>query len=107
MAELRVRRALKHSTPTASSRVNSPGDQMLVWRQRVVDGRIGERLSPFTVLATDETKKIVFVQDVRIGAARPFNIAQVKHYNTPETLANSFFAALGNGLSWYLSPNAD
>ena len=31
----------------------------------------------------------------------------MKHYNTHETLANSFFAALGNGLGWYSSPNAD
>lgn len=107
MAELRVRRALKHSTPTASSRVYSPGDKVLVWREKVVDSRIGEWIGPFTVLAADETKKIVFVQDVRIGAARPFNIAQVKHYNTPETIANSFFAALVKGISWYSSPNAD
>ena len=57
MAELRVRRALEHSTPTASSCVYSPGDQVLVWQDRVVDSRIGEYVGPFTVLATDETKK--------------------------------------------------
>ena len=107
MAEVRVRRALKNSTPSASSRVYSPGDEVLVCRERVVDNGIGEWIGPFTVLAADETQKIVFVQDVRIGAARPFNIAQVKHYNTPETLANSFFAALEKGLSWYSSANAD
>ena len=31
----------------------------------------------------------------------------MKHYDTPETLANSFFAALGNELSWFLSSNTD
>lgn len=97
MAELSVRRALRHSTPTASSRVYSPGDKVLVLRERVVENRVGEWIGPFTVLAADETKKIIFVQDFRMGAARPFNMAQVTHHNTPETLANSFFTALGKG----------
>ena len=79
MAELRVRRALNHSTPNASIRAYSPGDQVLVWRERVVDNRIGEWTGLFTVIAADEAKKIVFVLDVRIGAGRPFNIAQMKH----------------------------
>lgn len=60
----------------------------------IVDSRLGERLGLFTVEAIDETKKIVYAQDERIGAANPFNVALVKHYYELEALANAFFAAL-------------
>ena len=82
MAELWVKRALKHSTPTASDRVKKAGDQVLVWREKRVDNCIGDRIGPSLVLWVDETRELDFVQDVRIGAARPFNVAQVKHYYT-------------------------
>ena len=38
---------------------------------------------------SDEERKRVFVRDVKIGAVRPFNVAQVKHYLTPEVLAHN------------------
>ena len=54
MAEMRVRRALHHRTPSAADRFYQPGDQVIVWRDKIVNHRIGEWLGPFTVLATDE-----------------------------------------------------
>ena len=65
----------------------------------------GEWIGPFRLLAADETKKLVFVQEVRIRAARLFDVAQGKHYYTPETLANSFFADLNKGLSCFSASN--
>ena len=101
MAELQVKWALKHSTPTASDPLHKAGDPVLVWREKPVNNYIGEWIGPFSVLVADETKKIVFVQDFRMGAARPFNIELVKHYYNPETWANSFFADLQRRLSFF------
>ena len=75
MAELRIKRALQHAAPSSANTVYSPGDQVLLWREKQFDNRIGEWVGPFTVVAVNEQKKQVFVQDVRIGQARPFNIA--------------------------------
>ena len=95
MAKLRVKRALHHATPNAVHQTYQPGDQVLVWREKQVESRIGEWIGPLTVVAVDFEQKQVFVQDVKIGAARPFNIAQVKRYLTPETLAHSFIVGIG------------
>ena len=76
---------------------------MLVWREKIVNHRIGEWVGPFTVIATDESRKLVYVKDPKIGPARPFNAVQVKRYLTSETtsvnLAHSFIMDLGGALS--------
>ena len=41
------------------------------------------------------------------GAARPFNVAQVKRYIVPMNVANTFFADLHRGLSHFSSPDDD
>ena len=59
MAELRVKRALKHSTSTASNRAHKLADKFLVWREKRVDNHIGEWIGPFSVLVADEAKNLV------------------------------------------------
>ncbi len=49
MAKMRVARALKHAVPGASDRLYQPGDQVLVWRERQVNNRIGEWIGLFSV----------------------------------------------------------
>ena len=97
-----VRRALHHRTLSAADRFYQPGDQVLVWREKIVNHRIGEWLGPFTVLCTDESRKLVYVQDAKIGAARRFKAVQVKRYLTSETtsvnLAHFFMMDLGGAL---------
>ena len=78
MAKMRVARGLRHSVPLAANRAYDPGDQVLVWREKIVNHRIGEWLGPFTVLGMDASKKLVYIQDVKAGAAHLFNVAQVK-----------------------------
>ena len=107
MAELRFKRALRHATPSSASIVYSPGDQVLVWREKQFDSRIGEWVGPFTITAVDEEKKQVFIQDSRVGQSRPFNIAQVKRYHQPEQLAETFMADLRNSLQYFQSPEDD
>ena len=74
-----------------------PGDQVLVWRERLIANRIGEWIGPYPVLAVNEDKKLVYVQDSKIGTARPFNWVQVKPYYVSGTLAHSFMLDLEKG----------
>ena len=53
----------------------------------------------------DTSKKLVYIQDFKVGAARPFNVAQVKRYIVPMDVAHSFFAELHHGLSQFASPD--
>lgn len=86
MAELKVKRALHHAVPPACDRSYQPGDKVLVWREELVANRIGEWVGPFEIEFVEYDKKLVFIRDVKIGPARPFNVAQVKPYYTPEHL---------------------
>lgn len=107
MAKLRVNRALRHSVPIAADKPYEPGDSVLVWREKQVNHRIGEWLGPFIVHSFDADRKLVYIQDSKIGAPRPFNVVQVKRYITPEVLAHSFFTDIGEGLSSFSSPPDD
>ena len=104
MAELRVKRALNHATPSSANILYSPGDDVQLWREKQFDSRIGEWVGPFTVVAVDDLKKLVFVQDVRIGQARPFTIAQVKRYHQPEQLSTNFMSDVRNCIRYFGSP---
>ncbi len=90
MAKMRVNRALKHAVPSARDRLYQPGDQFLVWRERHVNSSIREWVGPFAVELAGESKKLVYVRDVKVGNARPFNMAQVKPYYPPEDIAHAF-----------------
>ena len=98
MAEMRIRRALKHKIPAAADTSYQPGDKVLVWSEKIVESRIVEWLGPFEVLASDEEKKLVYVKDVKTGAARPFNVSQVKRYLTPDMVAHCIMSELGEKL---------
>ena len=104
MAEIRVKRALQHATPYSANNVYSPGDQVLLWREKQFDIRIGEWMGPFNVVAVDEEKAQVFVQDIRIGQARQFNIVQVKRYHQPEKLSTTFMSDVRECGRYFGSP---
>ena len=104
MARMRVQRALKHATPISADRAFEVGSEVLVWRENTVDNRIGEFVGPFKVLGTDYERRLVYVQDCKIGPARPFNIAQVKTYRTSDALSYAFVSNVGEGLREYRSP---
>ena len=62
MAQVRIVRALKHNTPSATDHVYQPGDKVLVWREKLVENRIGEWIGPYTANSFDENSRIVLVQ---------------------------------------------
>ena len=71
MSKMRVGRGRKNAVPQATERVFKPRDQVLVWREKQVEHRIGEWLGPFTVDFLEPERKLVYVRDAKIGAATP------------------------------------
>lgn len=104
MAKLRVERALRHAVPPSADRPFSPGDSVLVWREKIVNNRSGEWVGPLQVTAFYADRKLVYVQEHKIGNLSPFSVAQVKRYNCPEEIALSFFSDIGSALRRQASP---
>ena len=98
LALTRVNRALKHNTPAATNRVYQPGDEVLVWREKLVENRIGEWVGPYTVKSFDERSRIVLVQKDEDAPHERYNIAQVKPFLRPEAAATSFLDTVRNTL---------
>eukprot|EP00171_Calliarthron_tuberculosum_P022143 IDg22143t1 len=103
MGSLRVSRAMRHAIPAAADNSYEPGDQVLIWREKQVNNRIGEWLGPHTVLQFNPNRKLVYIQDKPVGAPRPFNITQVRKYQPPDELALMHFADLHRGLQYFSS----
>ena len=107
IAKVRISRASRYSVPSADDRAYDSGDKVLVWRGKVVNHSIGEWLGPITALSIDASKKIVYVQDVTIGAACPFNVAQDKRYISPAIVAHSLFSDVCHAFTHFSSPDED
>ena len=105
LATARVKRGLRHAVPQAENNTLEVGHEVLVWREGMVENRIGEWIGPFRIHAVDQKRKLVFVQDVRFGSARPFNLTQVKWYHSPEAINHSFFSDMREGLFDLRSPS--
>ena len=71
----RLKRAIKHQSPKMQSYTYSPGDKVLVWREKIVNNRIGELIGPFTVLHHEERSKIVAIDQGGV----------IKRYSTSQT----------------------
>lgn len=88
---LQVNRALRHDVPPESETVYEIGDQFLVFREKQVNNRIGERLGPFTVCGIDINSKLVYVSLKPPESPKAFDLAQVKKYYPPEIFASHLF----------------
>ena len=78
MAKVRIRRGLSHSVPRSADTFFDEGDLVLVWKEKVVENRIGEWKGPYRVQGFEKEKKLVFVKETEGGSPRPFNMSQVK-----------------------------
>ena len=103
MASGRLKRALKHKVPSPADMPFDVDDKVLVWREKIVNNRIGEWVGPFTVESFDPRRKVVHVRDVTVGPAKPFRFAQVKRYLSPAETSQSFFTELLEMLSAFKS----
>ena len=78
LAAAKIRRSMKHKTPSATNHTYEPGDAVLVWREKIVNNRIGEFIGPFPVLAYEPHSKIVVVN--QNGEKKRYTTAQIRPY---------------------------
>lgn len=88
---MKITKALKHSLSTAADKGYQPGDDVLVWRERQVNTRIGEWIGPFKLFGMDSNKKLGYVQDVNFGNRHPLNCVQVNRYYSALQVSQSLF----------------
>ena len=100
MAKVRLARALKHAVPTVVDDPLTHGDQVLVWREKIVNNRIGEWIGPMTVHTYDDKKKLVYIIE-KNGEVKPYGLVQVRRYYHPEDISRSFLITLNNRLAYY------
>ena len=103
MATLKLKRALKHNVPPAADVPFDVGEKVLVWREKIVNNRIGEWVEPFTVESFDICRIVVHVRDAQVRPAKPFEFAHVKRYLSPESTTESLFAELQDIFSAFRS----
>lgn len=103
MTTLRFNRALRHNVPPAADTVHQVEDQVLLFREKQVNTRIGEWLCPFILKGVDMDRKLVYVQLKEGKTPKAFGRAQVKKYLRPEILAHEFFVDLNHALQPFAS----
>lgn len=107
MAKMRIKRGLKNSVLDAAEREFEPGDQVLVCWERKVENRIRGWLGPFAVNGFDLDRKLSYVRDAKIGAATPYNIAQVKSYIPPKNISRTFLTQRMDSFTSFRSPDGE
>ena len=100
MAKLRVNRALRHQVPTAANAMFDPGDKVLVWREKIVNNRIGEWMGPYIVDKFDQDKKLVFVR-YNDDTAKQFGLTQIRRYYEPEQISFTFLTEINERLQYF------
>ena len=77
-SKLGLKRAIKHQSPKMQSYAYSPGDKVLVWREKIVNNLTGEFIGPFPVLHHDKRPKIVSIHVD--GAIKRYSTSQVRPF---------------------------
>ena len=103
MAAVQIRRATQHQTPTATDTIFYPGQQVLVWKEKVFENRIGEWLVLYTVFSFDATAKIVLVQKDADSAYETCNTTLVKDLKEPVAAETNVIDKLYSTLREYRS----
>ena len=96
-----VKRALKGETASATHQTYQPGDQVLIWCEKLVENRIGEWIGPFTVVTYDATARIVLVQEKPGSAHQRLNASQVKPFIKPAAAACQFVNSIARRLNLF------
>lgn len=90
MAKLQAGRALRHAIQVAADVAYERNYEVLIWREKQINNRIGRWKGPYIVEDWDPGKKLAYVRDSSVGPCRPFNLAQVKKYLCPDVSAQTF-----------------
>lgn len=87
--------ALRHNTPSASDISYESGERVLVFGERVIKNRIGERLGPFTIKGVCMERNLDYAQLKDKDSPKAFYLAQVRKYFVMNQADGSFFNDLG------------
>lgn len=96
MSKVRLSRALKYAVPPSTDDLPQVGDKVLVWRENIVNNKIGEWLGPYIVDNYGSDRKLVWVQIGDDNPPKPFGLAQVKRYYEPEQIATTFIIEISD-----------
>lgn len=105
MAKMCLHRALAHDPPGAALRTYKPGDNVLVWREKLLANRIGEWVGPSVIESVDEERKLATIE-LPNGTNFPFNFIQLKPYLRPAQELQQFFAKLRDCLDKFTTTPA-
>ena len=98
LAQAKISCALRHNTPPAAKLTYQPGDEVLVWREKVVENRICQWLGPYTVVTFDANAKIVAVRKDANSALERYNMVQVKPFLSPFEASTNILGTLHSAL---------
>ena len=90
LARAKVKRPLLHKPPPATDHGYEPCDEVLVWREKQVEHRIGEWLGPYTVVTSDVASKAVAIRNDSESADQRFSATHVKQFLRPESAVPFF-----------------
>ena len=90
IARAKVERSLRHKARTAIDRSYQPRDEVLVWREKQVESRIGEWLGPYFSVIFDTTSKILVSKKDEKSALERYNTTRVKPFLRPQEAASAF-----------------
>ena len=76
---------------------------MLVWREKLIESRIGEWTGPYIVTSYDAHAKIVLVQKDEDSQHERYNLVQVKPFLTPEVASNNYLRTLHSSFQKFSS----
>lgn len=107
VSKRKLSRALHHTVPPACDRSYQPGENVLVWTEKIVSNRIAQWLGSIVIESVVYDKKLVYVRDSTIGPARPFHVAQVKPYFTPQFLSDAYMTEVNKSLNDFRSPPSE
>ena len=103
LAKVRIKGALNHQTPPATKRYYQTGDKVLIWREKQVENRIGQRVGPCIAVSTDEVSKVFPVQLDPDSPYERYRMTQVKHFVKGARSETNFLSFVHHALSQFSS----
>lgn len=62
LAQMKIKLSLKQNVPQAAKEINEPVDSVLIWRETLVESRIGECMGLYIVKSFEDKSLIFLVQ---------------------------------------------
>ena len=87
LAATKIKRTIKHSTPSSKDLIYNPGDKVLVWRGNVVNNWVDLFIGPYAVLSFDPKPKIAVIdQD---GEKKRYTVAYLRTFFAKPTIVDN------------------